>query len=49
MTKLEYYNKISEYEAQRDFNLSIHCPLVAAKFQRYIDKLKKEYEQEKKE
>ena len=33
--------KIREWEAERDRNLRIHCPLVAAKFQRWIDKAKK--------
>ena len=28
--------KIREWEAERDRNLRIHCPLVAAKFQRWI-------------
>lgn len=32
--------KIREWEAERDRNLRIHCPLVAAKFQRWIDKIK---------
>ena len=34
--------KIREWEAERDRNLRIHCPLVTAKFQRWIDKAKKE-------
>ena len=34
--------KIREWEAERDRNLRIHCPLVAAKFQRWIDRVKKE-------
>lgn len=34
--------KIREWEAERDRNLRIHCPLVAAKFQRWIDRAKKE-------
>ena len=29
--------KIREWEAERDRNLRIHCPLVAAKFQRWIE------------
>lgn len=38
------YNKakIAEWEKKRDFCLSIHCPLVAAKWQKYIDRLIKE-------
>ena len=34
--------KIREWEAERDRNLRIHCPLVAAKFQRWVDRVKKE-------
>lgn len=34
--------KIREWEAERDRNLRIHCPLVDAKFQRWIDRAKKE-------
>jgi hypothetical protein len=34
--------KIREWEAERDRNLRIHCPLVAANFQRWIDRAKKE-------
>ena len=37
--------KIRWWEAERDRNLRIRCPHVAAKFQRYIDKeLKSEKE-----
>lgn len=39
---IEMQTKIHEWEAERDRNLRIHCPLVAAKFQRWIDKAKKE-------
>ena len=39
---IEMQTKIREWEAERDRNLRIHCPLVAAKFQRWIDKAKKE-------
>ena len=38
----EMQTKIREWEAERDRNLRIHCPLVAAKFQRWIDRTKKE-------
>lgn len=34
----ETENKIREWENERDRNLRIHCPHVAAKFQRWIDK-----------
>lgn len=37
----EMQRKIREWEAERDRNLRIHCPLVAAKFQRRIDKINK--------
>lgn len=40
----EMQTKIREWEAERDRNLRIHCPLVAAKFQRWIDRAKKENE-----
>lgn len=39
---IEMQTKIREWEAERDRNLRIHCPLVAAKFQRWIDRAKKE-------
>lgn len=39
---IETLTKIREWEAERDRNLRIHCPLVAAKFQRWIDRAKKE-------
>ena len=39
---IEMQTKIREWEAERDRNLRIHCPLVAAKFQRWIDRVKKE-------
>lgn len=38
----EMQTKIREWEAERDRNLRIHCPRVAAKFQRWIDRTKKE-------
>lgn len=34
----ETASKIRELEKERDRNLRIHCPRVAAKFQRRIDK-----------
>lgn len=37
----EMQRKIREWEAERDRNLRIHCPLVAVKFQRWIDKINK--------
>lgn len=37
----EMQRKIREWEAERDRNLRIHCHLVAAKFQRWIDKINK--------
>lgn len=39
---IEMQTKIREWEAEHDRNLRIHCPLVAAKFQRWIDRAKKE-------
>lgn len=35
--------QIRDLEIKRDFNLKIRCPHVAARFQRMIDQLKKEY------
>lgn len=49
MKKEEIKYKIAYYEAERDRNLKIHCPRVAAKFQRMIDKLKKEIHQKNNE
>lgn len=43
---IETQTKIRVWEAERDRNLRIHCPLVAAKFQRWIDREKKEDENE---
>lgn len=42
----EMQTKIREWEAERDRNLRIHCPLVAAKYQRWIDKARKRAKQE---
>lgn len=42
MTKEAILDKIRYYEAERDRNIAIHCPHVAAKFQRMIDELNKE-------
>lgn len=47
MKKEEIKYKIAYYEAERDRNLKIHCPRVDAKFQRMIDKLKKEISSKK--
>lgn len=35
---MQITNRIREWEKERDRNLRIHCPHVAAKFQRWIDK-----------
>lgn len=42
MTNEEILDKIRHYEAERDRNMALHCVRVAAKFQRMIDKLKKD-------
>lgn len=34
--------EIKRLERERDRNLRLHCPLVAAKFQRMIDRIKSE-------
>lgn len=41
---IEMLTIIRKWEAERDRNLRIHCPHVAAKFQRWIDREKKEDE-----
>lgn len=44
--KQEYLQRKRELEYLIAFNNSIHCPRVAAKWQRELDKLNKQYEQE---
>lgn len=39
---IEMQTKKREWEAERDRNLRIHCPLVAAKFQRWLTGQRKE-------
>jgi hypothetical protein len=36
--------ELKRLERERDRNLAIHCEYVAAKFQRMIDRIKKEME-----
>lgn len=38
--------ELKRLEKERDRNLAIHCEYVAAKFQRMIDRIKKEMEME---
>lgn len=38
--------ELKRLERERDRNLAIHCEYVAAKFQRVIDRIKKEMEME---
>lgn len=38
--------ELKRLEKDRDRNLAIHCEYVAAKFQRMIDRIKKEMEME---
>lgn len=38
--------ELKRLEKERDRNLAIHCEYVAAKFQRMIDRIKKEMETE---
>ncbi len=38
--------ELKRLEKERDRNLAIHCEYVAAKFQRMIDRIKKEMERE---
>lgn len=44
MTPSEYRTRCIILEKQIDFNKRIHCTLVAARYQRQLDALKKEYE-----
>lgn len=44
MTLTEYRARCIVLEKQIDFNKRIHCTLVAARYQRQLDALKKEYE-----
>ena len=44
MTPTEYRTKCIVLEKQIEFNKSVHCELVAARYQRQLDALKREYE-----
>lgn len=44
MTPAEYRARVNALEKMVDANLKIHCKLVAARYQRQLDALKKEYE-----
>lgn len=48
MTFLDIYKQITFLERERDRNINLHCTRVAARYQREIDKLKKELEKVKK-
>ena len=43
----DYYNKKEELEYLIEFNRKIHCPHVAAKWQRELDRLEKQYQEER--
>lgn len=47
MTEQEYRQTLLYYRQKRDFALKIHCERVAKKWERAIDRLNKEYEQDK--
>lgn len=44
MTPTEYRSRVIVLQKQIDFNKRIHCPLVAARYERQLAALKKEYE-----
>lgn len=44
MTPSEYRTRVLLLEKQIDRNKRIHCPLVAARYERQLAALKKEYE-----
>lgn len=47
MTAQEYRQSLLYYRQKRDFALKIRCERVAAKWQRMIERLDREYEQDK--
>lgn len=47
MSFLDIHKKITDHERERDRNLRLHCPRVASKHQREIDKLVKILEKER--
>lgn len=46
MTEQEYRQALLYYRQKRNFALKIRCERVAAKWQRMIERLDREYEQE---
>lgn len=46
MTEQEYRQALLYYRQKRDFALKIRCERVAAKWERMIERLDREYEQE---
>lgn len=44
MNEMEYLSKVIDLERKIEFNKSIRCTLVAARYQRQLDELKKDYE-----
>ena len=44
MTPTEFRSRVVVLEKQIDRNKAIHCPLVAARYERQLAALKKEYE-----
>lgn len=47
MTEREYRQTLLYYRQKRDFALKIRCERVAAKWQRMIERLEREYEETK--
>lgn len=48
MNFLDIHKQMAFLERERDRNINLHCPRVADRYQREIDKLKKELEKTKK-
>ncbi len=44
MSPTEYRTRVIQLEKQIEYNKRIRCLLVAARYQRQLDALKKEYE-----
>ena len=49
MTATEFRTKVISLEQKIAFNKSIKCPLVAARYERQLKELKKDYESQSQE
>lgn len=43
----DYHQRKKELEYLIEFNTKIHCPYVAAKWKRELDRLEKQYQEER--